>query len=134
MAGDALVIGDRLELERAPHRRIGGVEEEAPRLGAVPGRSRVEGQRPLLDRVGHAGRLGKDPEPIAHGRRRLGEGGGGVRHEALGIAVMERLVVAELPIDLVDLGRAEERSGDLAVFLLEPLDLLDGRSHEPPRR
>ena len=79
VAGDALVVGGRLDLVAAPARRVGGVHEEDAAAAAVLGRREVVGDRAARRRLDVAVGLRQDPEPVAHrgpglGHRRLRRG------------------------------------------------------------
>ena len=110
--------GQGLRLVAGAGGGLGGVDEEHAGPGAVGGRRQVEGQGGVLGaHLGHlhqhAGGLGQHPEPlrgggIGPGQRRLGLGlhlGGGLE--------AQRRVVAEAPVDLGEVGGAQDLAAQL---------------------
>ena len=145
VARDALVEGHRLELEGAPRRRVGDVDEERAAAAAVAGRREVERLRAGHRRLHGARRLREHLEPLRHRRP-------GALHRDLG-GLDQLLAVLEVQLgvgphrleDLAEVVGADHLGPEAAVLVGQLGDLgkpdvvdllggLRGRRVEPQRR
>ena len=130
VARDGLVERDRRGLGPPPPGGVVQVDVVLARAAAVGRRRRVVGGRRVGGQVvghrgEHAGRLGQDAEPVAHGGGGGVEAGGGVGDDLVAVAVAQVGVVEQPPEDGRQVVGAELPPADLGELCGQrPGDLL----------
>ncbi len=123
MAGDALVVGQGLQLERPPGLGVGDVDEERAAPAPVRRRREVERLRPGGRGLDRAGRLRQHLEPGAHCGLRLRHRGDRRVDQLLRGLDVERGVGAQRLEDLVQVVGADHGRPQGAVLRGQGLDL-----------